>query len=215
MTITESNNVTIGSESASVTIPRDILRAAVTVADVTRSTDNARPLITGAQLTLSNCELIIASTDSYTLSTYHANVECADFGPVIISGGGIKAMIQALKPKALSGDGDTLTLFDGSLTLDTGAAVVNIGTENGTYPDWRQLIPSAGISETEAIAFNPTFLARMEKIAKALQTSKRVIANEYFAKLVAMNGATRPALWQIEGALGTAQFLIMPLRINA
>jgi len=206
MTTTEE----ISTKPITATIPKNILRAALASVEPCRGKDKTRPILAAVRLEIHAGELKATATDSYTLAKYRHETESGNFGPVVIAGAGVEAILNATKAK---GFGNVeLILDNGALTLDFGDARHVIALEPETYPDTDSLIVEPGFGDAwnlEGCGFNAENLGRVAKVGKALQSSLRSATR---VELITLLDNQRPARWSLTGDLGTVLFMIMPMR---
>jgi len=220
MTITESNNSTIGSELPKVLvaeIPRDILRAALASVLPCLSNDKTRPILNTVNFKLSGGLLLAEGCDSYRLARYEIDLAGELGESFMIHANDVKDILNALK-----GNGYGLPILltsstnlngSRSITLRIDDATLTVHEAPGTYPDTDALIPEAGIGEgAEGVSFNADFMATAAKIAKAMTTGKGKHAKASLMTLKALD-FNKPSHWTIGGdGLGLVSFLLMPCR---
>jgi DNA polymerase III subunit beta len=136
--------------SPSVTLPRGALVEALRQVVRAASSDDARPLLTGVLMTTEGNAVRLVATDSYRLALrdLHGTATLGEDGDVLVPARAL-AELQRLSPStgAMSGDGDgpgaEVGVAPGSsdITFTTGRVRISTRLLEGTYPDYRQLIP--------------------------------------------------------------------------
>jgi len=174
------------------------------------STDKARPLLTGVLLERGEGSTVRAiATDSYGLVTVDRDAEKieGDATSVILSAADLMRVAKSAKRGEV-----TLSRVDslsrGYLANITGGDSIRVEVIEGTYPDYRQLIPAArGISEGSGIGFAPALLVKLSKVAPF---STKMGGEP--ARLVTLSDSTRPIMFESRDGRTTALF--MPVRGN-
>jgi len=153
----------------SFSVPTDVLAAAL----VCVSTEETRYYLRGVYVHPDHDDVVLVSTDGHRL--FCGRCPLAPDGAVTPPTGFI-IPTEAVK-KALTGykglgihltrTGDVWTLGD-----------VTFKPVDGTFPEWRRVVPSQKtISEDlgKLAQFNPTYMADMAKVAKALSPTRKKI----------------------------------------
>lgn len=103
------------------------------------STDDARPVLTGVHLEASAEHLVMAATDSYRLAVltldWHQDVE----GTVLLPR---RALDEARRSAEQLGGDVRMSLEDSQVSFDFGDRQLVTRLIEGSFPDFRQLIPS-------------------------------------------------------------------------
>lgn len=103
------------------------------------STDDARPVLTGVHLDATADHLVMAATDSYRLAVltldWHQDVE----GTVLLPR---RALEEARRSAEQLGGDVRMTLEDSQVSFDFGDRQLVTRLIEGSFPDFRQLIPS-------------------------------------------------------------------------
>ncbi len=172
------------------------------------STDKMRPILTMIHLTSENGKVRAVATDSYTLAIIDTEVDAPSDLDVMVPATWLRDALKALKvaratevPVTLSFTGTTITASNALTTVSTTNDVY------GDYPKVTQLIPAEANYQSELGAFNAEFLARMSAILPAGRKDSPTW------KCLSMS-ATSPSLWTRTYGTMSAQFLIMPVRVN-
>ncbi len=117
---------------------RQVVRAA--------STDDARPLLTGVLMANENGAIRLVATDSYRLAMrdLEGTKGLTDSGDILVPA---RALVELQRLStggpAVEGDGDEIRVSTGDHEITFSRGPVRISTRllDGTYPDYRQLIP--------------------------------------------------------------------------
>jgi len=107
------------------------------------STDDARPLLTGVLVTSENEKVRLVATDSYRLALRDLNdtKELTEVGDMLVPARAL-AELQRLVPSSPGGDISIgVSTSPNEVTFSIGSARVSSRLLDGTYPDYRQLIP--------------------------------------------------------------------------
>ncbi len=115
---------------------RQVVRAA--------STDDARPLLTGVLITTEDSSVRLVATDSYRLALrdLRGTKGISDGTDVLVPARAL-AELQRLLPGIQGGDGGVLVIMGThDITFRVGAVEIRTRLLDGSYPDYRQLIPS-------------------------------------------------------------------------
>jgi len=172
------------------------------------STDKDRPLLAGVLLERGKGNTVRAiATDGYGLAMVDRDAESieGDATSVILSAVDLMRVAKSAKRGEV-----TLTSVDsrGYLANITGGDSIRVEVIDGTYPDYRQLIPAArGISEGSGVGFAPALLVKLSKVAPF---SNKMTGEA--AKLVTLIDSTRPFMFESRDGRTTALF--MPVRGN-
>ncbi len=135
-----------------VSIPTPVLQSLVRKVSKAISRDEARPILTGILVVVDGSRIRLVATDSYRLAV--AEDELGGSAPerieVVVPG---KALEEVPR---LAGDSETVTMgvSDNQVVLEFGSSVYVTRRIEGTFPNYRQLIPSGGettltVSRTE------------------------------------------------------------------
>lgn len=129
----------------SISIPSSTLKTALQQVVIAASNDEARPVLTGVYLHTHEGGLYMAATDSYRLAEKRL-MSCDKEVSVLVP---VSAMQDVLR---IIGDveGDvTLTYDDQQISLQAGEVELVARLIEGSYPDYRKLIPEEfGVSAT-------------------------------------------------------------------
>lgn len=119
---------------------RQVVRAA--------STDDARPLLTGVLITWEEGRLRLVATDSYRLALRDvvADEGSAGMPQILVPGRALLELQRLLAAYATDGDEPAsgrigLAIDDHDITFSLGGVDITTRLLDGTYPDYRQLIP--------------------------------------------------------------------------
>jgi DNA polymerase III subunit beta len=130
-----------------VTLPRTTLSEGLRQVVRAASSDDARPLLTGVLLTAEGGGIRLVATDSYRLALRDLPGPAwpADTGDVLVPARAL-AELQRLSsggPADAGGPGSEIGVATGTTDISFSCGPVRISTRllEGTYPDYRQLIP--------------------------------------------------------------------------
>lgn len=121
-----------------LTIPVDVLKSALQQVIIAASGDEARPVLTGVYLHSNEGKLYMAATDSYRLAEKEL-MPCDQEVKLLIP---VSAMQDALR---IIGDAEgdvVITYDDQQLQLRAGDVELVARLIEGSYPDYRKLIPA-------------------------------------------------------------------------
>jgi DNA polymerase-3 subunit beta len=130
------------SPEKKVTIPTALLQSLVRKVGRAVSRDEARPILTGVLVIIDGVKIRMVATDSYRLAVAEAELTepVEERVEVVIPG---KALEEIPK---LAGDTDSVTLgiSENQIVFEFGHSVYVTRRIEGTFPNYRQLIPEAG-----------------------------------------------------------------------
>ncbi|MGH9029503.1 MAG: DNA polymerase III subunit beta, partial [Acidimicrobiales bacterium] len=133
----------------SVTLPRAAFVEALRQVVRAASNDDARPLLTGVLMTTEGSAVRLVATDSYRLALrdLHGTATLGENGDVLVPARAL-AELQRLSPSGSAGaegegPGAEVRVSPGmaEITFTTGAVQISTRLLEGSYPDFRQLIP--------------------------------------------------------------------------
>ena len=132
----------------SVTLPRAAFVEALRQVVRAASNDDARPLLTGVLVTSEGSAVRLVATDSYRLALrdLHGTATLGEGGDVLVPARAL-AELQRLPapagPGAPEGPGAEVGISPGlsDITFTSGRTRISTRLLEGTYPDYRQLIP--------------------------------------------------------------------------
>jgi DNA polymerase-3 subunit beta len=134
----------------SVTLPRAALVEALRQVVRAASNDDARPLLTGVLMTTEAKAVRLVATDSYRLALrdLHGTATLGESGDVLVPARAL-GELQRLSPAGASAGGDgegpgaEVGIAPGltDITFTSGQVQISTRLLEGTYPDYRQLIP--------------------------------------------------------------------------
>lgn len=149
-----------------VRLPAETLRAALGQVLFSVSTSEARPELSGVLMRFESGRLVLASTDSYRLSERIVPVDGLEGSREVIVPGRalheVVRIIQTMKDDPEAGDTLTLHVADNQIVFLYGSAELTTRVIDGTYPDYRQILPTT--FKTEAV------IGRQE-LVKAVKTA--------------------------------------------
>ena len=191
--------------------PKDMraIRAVATVA----SLDKARPLLCGVRIQPRDGGSTIVATDSYRMAWMDID-EPTDM-EIIVGPDQVKAMKAISGPKAeLPATIEMVSEYVSALTW-LGGSCEDDGFYGGTFPNWRQLVPSKlpdSVTQSDVngvAAFNPFYLAGLATAAKVLLIDNTTCVRAFFTD------ASSPAYFRIVShEAGTFNYLLMPVRVQ-
>jgi len=137
-----------GPPAPTVTVPRGALVEALRQVVRAASGDDARPLLTGVLMTTESSGVRLVATDSYRLAVRDLQgIAALDEGQGVLVPARALSEVQRLMPSGPGTDGEgpgseigiAPALTD--ITFTSGPVRVTTRLLEGTYPDYRQLIP--------------------------------------------------------------------------
>lgn len=195
----------------SVTLDVKTMALLLKNAAVTASNDDARPILECAHVEITKTELIVTTTDSYSLLEQRLKFGGGDeFSPgtFLVELPTFLPFLPLLKWK----DTATLKQSGGQVVLSTDGRYLSakaISTEDGpSYPKTQPLFEKASRAGFSLAAFNATFLARMAKVDlgcgkhMSLPWTARSCAPE------------QPSRWTAKYESLSFTFLLMPVRTD-
>lgn len=148
------------ADAARGEINADAFQRLVTQVARAASTDEARPVLTGVQLTASDGRLEAAATDSYRLAVrrqdWEQGVEAAALVPA-------RAMLEASKGAAEGGGSLTLALEDGQVSFELSDRRLTSRLIEGSFPNYDKLLPDG--FETVVIAEREPLIEALQRVA--------------------------------------------------
>lgn len=187
-----------------LTLKADDVRRVAALVHVA-STDRARPILQCVQMVVADGELTATTTNSYALASATVPLDpSSDIqdGEYLVNA---KALASAVKaagkmPKVSMGiDGDWLTVY--------GETRQAVRIEDGTFPNWRRLIPEGEGAELSTIALSPKLLYDLGRAADLVMTTRKgwALTLTFYSEIkpVIARTSARP------GFFG----LIMPVRV--
>lgn len=192
----------------------DRLYRALAAVDITRGTDKSRPILNTVYFdTEHDGTLTLVSTDSYRLGKADLMVADEDKveGESFMLGGDLKSLLTALK--SASGASVELKVERPSVEVRLPSATLTLEYGEGTFPDYRQLIPATPQVQNETVGYNPAYLVDAGKAAMVFsgQTPKRCTVPVRLSH----DGATRPGTFTIDNGNDTFAYLLMPVRLSS
>ena len=167
---------------------------------VAASTEQTRYYLNGVNLQVANGDAIMVATNGHFMLGARWAIDVAEACTCIIP----LALIKSLKLDRKAGDMAEFT-FDGTtITIKYAGNTYGSGAVDGSFPNWRPIVPKAPASGVAA-QFNVEYLA-------AFAAAARIMGAKESSVMVAHNGDD-PALvtWHSEDTFG----VIMPLRASA
>ena len=132
----------------SVTLPRAAFVEALRQVVRAASNDDARPLLTGVLVTSDGGAVRLVATDSYRLALrdLHGAATLGEGGDVLVPARALAELLRLPAPAgagALEGPGAEVGIAAGlsDITFTSGRTRISTRLLEGTYPDYRQLIP--------------------------------------------------------------------------
>jgi DNA polymerase-3 subunit beta len=140
------------SPGKKVTVPTSILQSLVRKVGRAVSRDEARPILTGVLVIIDGLKVRLVATDSYRLAVAEADLlePVEERVEVVIPG---KAL-EEIPKLAAAADSVTVGIAENQIVFEFGSSVYVTRRIEGTFPNYRQLIPQGGetkvtISRTE------------------------------------------------------------------
>ncbi|MDA8309254.1 MAG: DNA polymerase III subunit beta [Actinomycetota bacterium] len=132
-----------------VTLPRGVLVEALRQVVRAASNDDARPLLTGVLMTTEAKTVRLVATDSYRLSLrdLRGTATLPQGGDVLVPARALAELLRLAPAGGAPGDGEGAGAEVGiapgtsDITFETGRVRISTRLLEGTYPDYRQLIP--------------------------------------------------------------------------
>lgn len=125
-------------KGAEIKIARKLFSELVSQISPAASSDDSRPVLTGALISIDGEELKLVATDSYRLALRKAKVDEK-------SGPGFQVIVPSRSveeaSKILSGDAVKITLSERLGLFDTGDTVLVTRLIDGNFPNYKQLLP--------------------------------------------------------------------------
>jgi DNA polymerase III sliding clamp (beta) subunit (PCNA family) len=142
-------------------------------------TESTLPTLAGIHVKAEGETLALTATDRYTAGIYRLHYAGPAFATFLPSRS-IKALIDVLAPytKSRAKYDITLTLGNSTLTvLQWGSPILTVETQDSQgFPKIESLIPEIG-EPSEALSFNPAYLARFAKVETTSSESMRLTFN--------------------------------------
>ena len=179
------------------------------------ASDKIKLLLTAVKLHLVGDTLSAVATDSYKLVTIKRDIteiagDYATMGELLVPG--VTLLKAAKSVKAVRRELPSVLMTfneDGTFTISCAGDIVGGELITGNYPKLDTVIPGAsGISETDAIAFDPLQLAQFAKVAPF--NAKTVGSNTMVIKTI--TDKNRPM--RVESTDGRTVGVLMPVRMN-
>jgi DNA polymerase III sliding clamp (beta) subunit (PCNA family) len=205
-------------------LPAEYALRAIRAALVAASKDYARPILTAVLVTVAEGKAEIVATDSYRLVTIQFAAPDSPDGSILVSRDMLATLAKAYSKSAVAklhegtmliirASDSGVTRAEVTITHPTGTIVDHNGKVDGTFPDYRQLIPVGDASGVPMIAFNPAYLGDIAKIGTEVGTDNTTPVR------VETWGACKPATFTILTEGGgdrgmTTKCLLMPVRVE-
>ena len=230
--LAKANGVTVETAeepAAQVTVTELVLPAeyalrAIRAALVAASKDTYRVILNAVLLTVAAGKAEIVATDSYRLVTVQFAAPDSPDGSILVSRDMLATLAKAYSKSAVAklhegtmliirASDSGVTRAEVTITHPTGTIVDHNGKVDGTFPDYRQLIPVGDASGVPMIAFNPAYLGDIAKIGTEVGTDNTTPVR------VETWGACKPATFTILTEGGgdrgmTTKCLLMPVRVE-
>lgn len=227
--LAKANGVTVETAeepAAQVTVTELVLPAeyalrAIRAALIAASKDTARPILTGVLITVAEGKAEVVATDSYRLVTVQFAAPDSPNGSILVSRDMLATLAKAYSKSAvaklhegtmliISASDSGVTRAEVTITHPTGTIVDHNGKVDGTFPDYRQLIPVGDASGVPMIAFNPAYLGDIAKIGAEVGSDNTTLVR------VETWSSTKPAKFTIHGLYGELEthYLLMPVRVS-
>jgi len=125
------------------TLPADTVRNMVSETLFAASTDDARPVLSGAFMTATGDKLTIAATDSYRLAERQVALAkpVTDFKAIVPH----RALSELLRVLPATGD-VTFSFMENQVQVRTDDRELVSRLIDGNYPDYRQIIPKSPVA---------------------------------------------------------------------
>jgi DNA polymerase III subunit beta len=151
--------------SESVTIPTDTLVALVRQVSKAVSRDETRPVLTGVLLVVDAGSIRMVATDSYRLAIKEMPIENApaDRIEVVVPG----RAIEEIPKMAGSIESVTMGVAENQVIFEFGSTVYVSRRIEGTYPNYKQLIPKE--AETTVTANREELLEAVKRVSLMAQ----------------------------------------------
>ena len=183
------------------------LYRSIAAANISRGTDEYRPLLTGILFEFEADLIRLVATDSYRLCVAEIPVPWLLPEETAVIGGDYKALLAMLK--AAKNTELTLTANEKDDYIFTAnGASITMTTIQGTYPDYRQLIPAE--FSNEGVSYNPKYLS---DIGKAAMLFTGETAKNCTTPVKLQTDSQKPGLFRtVSHENGELQQLLMPVR---
>jgi DNA polymerase-3 subunit beta len=125
-----------------VSLPTDVLQSLVKKVSKAVSRDEARPILTGVLLVIDGSEIRMVATDSYRLAVATEQLEqpTAERIEVVVPGKAVEEIPRLSSP----GDTVRLGISNNQVVFEFGSSVYVTRRIEGSFPNYRQLIPADG-----------------------------------------------------------------------
>ena len=203
------------TEAATPTVLRASFNAA-TLADLaTMATvcgDSSRPIIAAIHLVGDGATVTATATDSYRLARFERGYsDSGDAFEVLIEGKAFAAAVKSIKGWA------TLEIEGNAWRLVGYEATIGGIVTMGDYPSLDKIIPAEDSYKVGGarVAFNPTFLADMGKLAP-IATAPAKARKTATLELVSAPDNSHPTVWRVRCNAYDAPtlYILMPVRIS-
>jgi len=173
------------------------------------SDDYARPILTNVHVIESGGKLQLDATDSYTLARFVTEIDAPKGLDVLIPAKWLVTAVKQTKVARASEMALTISFTGDNVTISNRDVTLTSAVGWGTFPSIDRLIPEEKDYSNELGAFDSWKLARMSSILPPADRKRE--SNSW--KCLSMS-PSKPSLWtrHFEGI--SAQFLIMPFRMD-
>jgi DNA polymerase III subunit beta len=152
--------------TASIQLPAEELKEALSQVLFSASLSEARPELSGILIRFEDEKVTLAATDSYRLSERTLPIEgMKKFKEVIIPGRALNEVIRiisTMKDDPDSGDTISMNLSENQAVFAYGPAELTTRVIDGTYPDYTQIIPTQ---------FKTEVVVGRQELIKAVKTA--------------------------------------------
>lgn len=219
MSVTVTESVQGVAVVPALAMPAGVLRDMLAGALVAANRSSDVPVLATVQLEWSQGDVVTAATDRYRLAvgTYAGDLESVQIvedATVLIPRDVAAALVKALPKSPTRGRGyDMVTVtpvsdrhgeWVVSWSGPAGSGSVTFRQMDGSFPNWRPLIPSGEPEGTDVIAWNPAYMADVAKLPHGKNDPVRWV----------LRGSTRPAMATFATHNDVDwQYLLMPVRL--
>lgn len=167
------------------------------------SKDKTRPILTGVHIEVENNRVTLIATDSYRMIVTEDKSPDNEDGEITVDLSSIKFKKNQKVYVESDGEKTTLTMLAGNMKYEP-------QTIQGTYPNWKQLIPSddSYAEPTTYIGVNPDYVRDMGKAFRAW--SNCTVATVWFE----FEGTLKPMSMNKRDGERSFFGLIMPTRMS-
>lgn len=167
-------------EGISISLPAETLTSAISKVVKAVSRDETRPVLTGILLSISNSKLTAVATDSYRLAIMETDIKKTDISHDVIFPG---KTIEEITKLTTEGQEVNITFTDNQVLIETQNVLFVTRRIEGTFPNYKQLIPSS--FQTKIIISKEEFISAARRVSLLAQnnTSIRLAVDETDKKI--------------------------------